>query len=86
MRFRFVRVTGLHVALLAAAALHAQSTPTQVHATPQADPGVYSGRLEVDYPTRYEPASIEQIRAVLERVHAYVDEAAPVSVVSGATG
>jgi rhamnogalacturonyl hydrolase YesR len=86
MRFRFVRVTGLHVALLAAAALHAQSTPTQVHATPQADPGVYSGRLEVDYPTRYEPASIEQIRAVLERVHAYVDEAAPVSVVNGATG
>ena len=39
--------------------------------SPQEDPGVYSGRLKVDYPTPYEPATIEQIRAVLERVHAY---------------
>jgi unsaturated rhamnogalacturonyl hydrolase len=64
----------------------AQSTPTQVHTSPQQDPGVYSGRLKVDYPTPYEPATIEQIRATLERVHAYVDQAAPVRVIDGDTG
>src|SRR5690349_18862899 len=64
----------------------AQSTPTQVHTSPQQDPGVYSGRLKVDYPTPYEPATIEEIQTVLERVHAYVDTAAPVQVVDGNTG
>jgi hypothetical protein len=64
----------------------AQSTPTQVHTSPQQDPGVYSGRLKVDYPTPYEPATIEDIQKVLERVHAYVDTAAPVQVVDGDTG
>ena len=39
--------------------IQAQSTPNQVHASPQADPGVYSGRLKVDYPTAYEPATAE---------------------------
>ena len=72
--------------LVVAATAAAQSTPTQVHTPPQADPGVYSGRIKVDYPTPYEPATAEDIRKVLERVHAYVDEAAPVSVVNGATG
>jgi unsaturated rhamnogalacturonyl hydrolase len=64
----------------------AQSTPQQVHVSPQQEPGVYSGRLKVDYPTPYEPATIEQIRATLERVHAYVDTAAPVQVIDGDTG
>jgi len=64
----------------------AQSTPNQVHTSPQQDPGVYSGRLKVDYPTPYEPATIEEIQRVLERVHAYVDTAAPVQVVDGDTG
>jgi len=66
--------------------IQAQSTPNQVHASPQADPGVYSGRLKVDYPTAYEPATADQIREVLERVHAYVEQAAPVAVIDGATG
>jgi rhamnogalacturonyl hydrolase YesR len=83
---RLVRVAWLSAVLMSAAPAGAQSTPTQVHSTPQADPGVYSGRLEVDYPTPYEPASAGDIRKVLERVHAYVDEAAPVAVVDGATG
>ena len=47
---------------------------------------MYSGRLKVDYPTPYEPATIEQIRATLERVHAYVETAAPVQVIDGDTG
>ena len=72
--------------VIVAATAAAQSTPTQVHTSPQADPGVYSGRLQVEYPTPYEPATAEQIRQVLERVHGYVDVAAPVSVVNGATG
>jgi hypothetical protein len=65
---------------------HGQSVPNQVHTPPQADPGVYSGRIKVDYPTRYEPATVDEIREVLERVRAYVDQAAPVAVVDGTTG
>src|SRR5688500_913291 len=64
----------------------AQSTPTQVHTSPQADPGVYSGRLKVDYPTKYEPATVEEIRGTLERVHAYLEQASPVQVLNGDTG
>jgi rhamnogalacturonyl hydrolase YesR len=50
------------------------------------DPGVYSGRLKVEYPIPYEPASIEDIRATLERVHAYLLQASPVQVLNGDTG
>ncbi len=64
----------------------AQSAPDQHTATPQQDPGVYSGRLKVNYPTPYELATVEQIRAVVDRVHAYTVEAAPVRVVDGDTG
>jgi unsaturated rhamnogalacturonyl hydrolase len=64
----------------------AQSTPQQVLATPQQDPGVYSGRLTVKYPTSYELATVEQIRAVIDRVYGYVVEAAPVRAVNGDTG
>jgi unsaturated rhamnogalacturonyl hydrolase len=73
-------------ALLIAASATAQSTPIQVHTSPQAEPGVYSGRLVVDYPTPYEPATEAAIRKTLERVHAYVEEAAPVRVIDGDTG
>jgi unsaturated rhamnogalacturonyl hydrolase len=73
-------------ALLCSSLAVAQSTPNQVHTSPQQDPGVYSGRLKVDYPTPYEPATIDQIRATIERVHAYVDTAAPVEVIDGDTG
>ena len=76
----------LAIALPISRAAIAQSTPMQIHTPPQQDPGVYSGRLKVDFPTPYEPATIEQIRATLERVHAYVDLAAPVQVIDGETG
>ena len=80
----FVRATWL--SLLVAPLIHAQSAPNQVDTPPQSDPGVYSGRLKVDYPTRYEPATIEEVRAVLERVHAYLEQAAPLRVVNAVSG
>jgi len=85
MALKHVRVLSLF-GLWVAAAAAGQSTP-QVHtASPQTDPGVYSGRVQVDYPTPYEPATEEQIRGVLERVHAYLLEASPVRVVDADTG
>ncbi|HEV7608348.1 MAG TPA: glycoside hydrolase family 88 protein [Steroidobacteraceae bacterium] len=74
------------VALLVAGIAAAQSRPTQVHTSPQMDPGVYSGRLQVEYPVPYEPASIADIRVTLERVHAYLLQASPVQVLDGDTG
>lgn len=85
MALKHVRVLSLF-GLCVAAAASGQSTP-QVHtASPQTDPGVYSGRVKVVYPTPYEPATEEQIRGVLERVHAYLLEASPVRVVDADTG
>ena len=72
--------------MAAASAVLAQSTPKEQTATPQSNPGVYSGRLDVDYPTPYAPATEAQIREVLERVHAYLLEASPVKVVDAETG
>ncbi|MES1262766.1 MAG: glycoside hydrolase family 88 protein [Peristeroidobacter soli] len=85
-RLPAVRAPLLVLSLVWPAFTTAQSTPTQIHVSPQQDPGVYSGRLKVDYPTPYEPATIEDIRKVLERVHAYADTAAPIQVVDGDTG
>lgn len=65
---------------------HGQSVPNRVTSSPQTDPGVYSGRLKVDYPTRYEPATEAEIRTTLDRLHAYVDVAAPVSFVDPESG
>jgi unsaturated rhamnogalacturonyl hydrolase len=70
----------------ASSAALAQSTPKEHTATPQSNPGVYSGRLEVDYPTPYAPATEEQIRALLERVHAYLLEASPIRPIDADTG
>jgi unsaturated rhamnogalacturonyl hydrolase len=80
------RISLVIAALLFAGPAAAQSTPNQVHTSPQVDPGVYSGRLKVDYPTPYEPATEDAIRKTLELVHAYVDQAAPVRVIDGDTG
>jgi len=74
------------VMLLAAGASDAQSTPTQVHVAPQVDPGVYSGRLKVNYPTPYAPATIDEIRKTMERVHAYLEQATPVHAIDADTG
>lgn len=80
------RCSWLLSALFVAEAASAQSRPNQVTVSPQQNPGVYSGRLEVDYPTPYPPATEAQIRATLERVHAYVEKAAPIQVIDGDTG
>ena len=85
MRQGFVRVLLVLTSSIAVPAL-SQLPPNQVTVTPQQDAGVYSGRLKVNYPTPYELATVEQIRAVVDRVHAYAVEAAPVRVVNGATG
>ena len=81
----FVRVFLVLASSIAVPAL-SQQPPNNVTVSPQQDPGVYSGRLKVNYPTPYELATVEQIRAVVDRVHAYSVEAAPVRVVNGATG
>jgi unsaturated rhamnogalacturonyl hydrolase len=84
---RFARAFVAGAAFLSGASLvAAQSTPNVHTATPQSDPGVYSGRLKVDYPTPYELAKPQDVRGLLERIHAYVSEAAPVRVVNGETG
>ena len=83
---RFVRALVVGAALVHASNAAAQSTPNVLTATPQSDPGVYSGRLKVDYPTPYELARPQDVRALLERIHAYVSEAAPIRVVNGETG
>lgn len=86
MLARQVRACSILFGLCVAAGTWAQSTPKVHTASPQTDPGVYSGRVKVDYPTPYEPATEEQIRTVLERVHGYLLEASPVRVVDADTG
>lgn len=74
------------VVLAIAFPVAAQQPPNTLTVTPQQDPGVYSGRLKVNYPTSYELATTEQIRSVVDRVHAYAVEAAPIRVIDGDTG
>lgn len=86
-----VRSSALAIASVAATlfvvgAANAQSKATQVQVTPQVDPGVYSGRLKVDYPTPYPPATVGDIRQTLERVHAYLEQASPVQVIDADSG
>ena len=83
---RVFAMTGMLAMILAVTTALAQSTPTQIHTAPQVDPGVYSGRLKPNYPTPYEPATAQSIQATLERIHAYLEQAAPLRVVDGATG
>ncbi len=84
---RFIRIVRAVVTCMGLAAVATgQSTPRQVYTSPQQDPGVYSGRLKVDYPTPYELATAEQIRSVLDRIHGYAIDAAPVRVIDGDTG
>ncbi len=72
--------------LLLADSASAQSAPIQVHTPPQQDTGVYSGRLKVPYPTPYELASEQDVRKLTERMHAYVETAAPVKPIDAETG
>ena len=86
MRKSWVRVLSFVIGFCAAGAASAQQPPNVVSATPQQDAGVYSGRLKVNYPTPYELATVEQIRAVVDRIHAYALEAAPIRAINGDTG
>lgn len=54
-------------------------------AAPGFNPGVYSGRLPPAYPTPYEPASVESIQQVLQRVHGYLEFASPIKVINRET-
>lgn len=74
------------VALVAASSAHAQQAPIQVTTSPQQDQGVYSGRLKVPYPTPYEFATEADIRKVMEHVHGYLLDAAPIRPIDGDTG
>jgi unsaturated rhamnogalacturonyl hydrolase len=84
---RFIRASTMAAVLSSLASVVAAQSAPKVHtATPQSDPGVYSGRLKVDYPTPYGLARPQDVRSLLERIHAYVSEAAPVRVVNGESG
>ena len=77
---------GYALAALVISAANAQSVPERITTSPQVDPNVYSGRLKVNYPTAYELAAEPQIRATLDRLHGYVDVAAPISVLNADSG
>ena len=78
----------LFVCLLETSAFGQSSAPARQlqSASPGFNPGVYTGRLDPAYPTPYSPASVEDIRKTLERVHAYLEEASPLRVIDRKTG
>lgn len=43
------------------------------------------GRNRPEYPVQYEPASVEQIKAVLDRVHAYLEDNTPAALINRET-
>lgn len=59
--------------------------PPMQSASPNFNPGVYSGRLPPAYPTPYDYATVESIRQVLERVHGYLESASPIKVINRET-
>ncbi len=86
MKTRILVIAGAAAWAGFAGAVHPQAQPQVVTTSPQQDSGVYSGRLKVDYPTPYEPASEAEIRATLDRLHDYVDVAAPIEVLDAESG
>ncbi|MCB1129653.1 MAG: glycoside hydrolase family 88 protein [Verrucomicrobiae bacterium] len=62
------------------------SAAGQATNSPDFDSGIYTGRMEVKYPTSYAPASVESIKRTLERVHAYLEVASPLRVIDRKTG
>ncbi|MBE2212250.1 MAG: glycoside hydrolase family 88 protein, partial [Opitutaceae bacterium] len=62
-----------------------QPQPQMQSAAPGFNPGVYSGRLPPAYPTPYEPATVESIQEVLQRVHGYLEFASPIKVINRET-
>lgn len=70
-----LRLLAFLVALPLAAS--AQTPP----AMPPSLPEIQSGRLAPAYPVPYEPASTEQIKAVVDRILAYLETASPIKLV-----
>lgn len=71
----------LALGLLLAAPLLAQPTPSADRAAPEPTV-INSGRISVDYPTPYSPASPEEIKAVLTRILGYLDKETPIKLVN----
>jgi unsaturated rhamnogalacturonyl hydrolase len=74
----------LCLGLLLTAPLIAQMAPPSVAPAagdPPAPTTINSGRLPPAYPTPYEPAKPEEIKAVLSRIANYLDTASPLKVV-----
>lgn len=69
--------------VLFAAAARGQQAATPQSSTPPADG---PGRFQAAYPMQYEPMSVEDIAAVLARVHAYLDSTTPPRLVDRETG
>lgn len=77
----------LLVPALALLSAHAQNLPApSPAAAPAAEapptlPQIQSGRLRSAYPVPYEPATVDQIKSVLDRVLGYLEAASPVRVI-----
>ena len=82
MLHRPVRVSAILFGLGVAFAAAGQSTPNVHTASPQTDPGVYSGRVKVEYPTLYRTRDRSADPRRVERVHGYLLEASPVHAIT----
>jgi rhamnogalacturonyl hydrolase YesR len=83
-----VRVIPLLLGCLVA---QAQTPPVSPAAVPEPAPGlpdpmfINMGRGPVNYPVPYAPASVPEIKAVLDRIHAYLEGATPDRLVDRTT-
>ena len=86
--FPLVRTIPLFLACLVAAA---QTPPVSPAAGPGPEPGrsdpmfINMGGGQANYPMPYAPASVTEITAVLDRIHAYLDAATPDRLVDRTT-
>lgn len=81
------------LSLLLAAPLLAQTPATPQPATvaptavsPAQAQQIFAGRVAPAYPTPYEPAKVEEIKAVLDRIVGYLETASPIKVVKFGEG
>jgi unsaturated rhamnogalacturonyl hydrolase len=78
------RLAPLFLALILPAI--AQTPPAGPGSVPGTAPAEGPRRFQAVYPVPYEPASVADIRAVLERVHGYLDAVTPAQLVDRTTG
>ena len=77
-----MNVSRLLLGALLVGATSAPAQPTPAAASPDSPPAPFSlTRIPPAYPTPYAPATAEEIKAVLDRVLGYLEEASPVHVV-----